>query len=94
MFDRWIIVQITAIVRGKVQGVYFRASTKQQADALGLIGYAINQADGSVLISAEGNAADIARLVNWLKQGPALASVDNIEQQLTAKTLQKRFFIG
>lgn len=89
-----LTVQITVIVRGKVQGVYFRASTKQQADILGLIGYAINQTDGSVLISAEGNAAEVDLLLIWLKHGPPLAIVESIEKRFTSKALEKRFFIG
>ena len=66
------------IVRGKVQGVWFRASTRAQAERLGLRGHARNLVDGSVEVLAIGDAAGIDALERWLHVGPPLARVDAV----------------
>lgn len=66
------------IVRGKVQGVWFRASTRQQAEQLGLSGHARNLADGGVEILAVGKAEAIDALERWLHVGPPQARVDAV----------------
>ena len=66
------------IVRGKVQGVWFRASTRAQAERLGLRGHARNLADGSVEVIAAGGADAINALERWLHVGPPLARVDAV----------------
>ena len=66
-------------VTGKVQGVYFRASTKKKAESLGLCGWCRNEADGSVCIEAEGSAEALAELVHWCHEGPELANVEKVE---------------
>ena len=66
------------IVRGKVQGVWFRASTRAQAERLGLRGHARNLADGSVEVIAAGDADAIDALERWLHVGPPLARVDAV----------------
>lgn len=63
------------IVTGKVQGVWFRASTRDEALRLGLAGHAHNLADGSVEVLAVGDAEAIAALEHWLHSGPPLARV-------------------
>tara|TARA_Y100001972_G_scaffold119036_1_gene159844 strand:+ start:6486 stop:6755 length:270 start_codon:yes stop_codon:yes gene_type:complete len=63
---------------GKVQGVYFRASTKDVAKALGLSGWVKNQADGSVLIHAEGDEKAVHQLIDWCKHGPEHAVVKSV----------------
>ncbi|GAB3386824.1 acylphosphatase [Lysobacter fragariae] len=68
------------IVKGKVQGVWFRASTREQADALGLRGHARNLADGSVEVLAVGEPAAIDQLARWLQRGPPMARVDDVER--------------
>ena len=68
-----------ARVRGRVQGVWFRASTAERAAALGLRGRAENLPDGSVLVHAAGAAAAVEALVAWLHRGPPLARVDAVE---------------
>ncbi len=70
-----------ARVRGRVQGVWFRASTAERASALGLRGRAENLPDGSVLVHAAGTAAAVAALVEWLHRGPPLARVDTVEAE-------------
>lgn len=66
-------------VTGLVQGVWFRASTKEQAELIGITGFVRNQADGSVYLEAEGSEEDLEVLVKWLRQGPSAARVDNLE---------------
>ena len=68
-------------VAGKVQGVWFRASTREQALALGLRGYANNLADGTVEVLAVGEEAAVARLAEWLGHGPAQARVDRVMRE-------------
>ncbi|MBA2238212.1 MAG: acylphosphatase, partial [Lysobacter sp.] len=57
------------IVSGKVQGVWFRASTRDRALALGLSGHAKNLPDGSVEVLASGDPAAVEALAEWLRQG-------------------------
>jgi acylphosphatase len=66
-------------VRGRVQGVWFRASTAERAAALGLRGRAENCPDGSVLVHAAGEAAALDLLIEWLHRGPPMARVDAVE---------------
>jgi acylphosphatase len=68
------------IVSGKVQGVWFRASARDQAQALGLRGSARNLPDGRVDVLAVGDAAAIDALAAWLRQGPPLAHVEDLER--------------
>lgn len=66
-------------VSGRVQGVFFRASTREQALRLGLDGSAVNLADGAVEVVAAGAPAALAALEAWLRHGPAQARVDAVE---------------
>lgn len=66
-------------VFGKVQGVWFRAATREQALMLGLSGYAVNLPDGSVQVQAQGSVEALDRLELWLQHGPALARVSRVE---------------
>ena len=68
------------LVGGKVQGVWFRASARDQAQALGLRGHARNLADGRVEVLAVGDAAAIDELAAWLRVGPPLARVEELER--------------
>ncbi len=66
------------LVSGKVQGVFFRASTCSRARQLGLSGYARNLQDGRVEVLASGDDAALETLAAWLKQGPPAARVDAV----------------
>ena len=68
------------LIIGKVQGVWFRAATCEQAMRLGLHGHARNLADGRVEVLAVGDADAIEHLANWLHRGPPLARVDAVER--------------
>ncbi|WP_323758300.1 acylphosphatase [Roseivirga sp.] len=65
-------------VTGKVQGVYFRASSQEQARRLGIKGWCKNEPDGSVLIIAEGSDENLNALVSWCHHGPSNASVEKV----------------
>ena len=71
-----MIKHVTINVTGKVQGVFFRASTLDQAKALGLNGFVRNEHDGSVYIEAEGSVEHLDKFIAWCKQGPPSAHVD------------------
>lgn len=66
-------------VTGRVQGVFFRDSTRQVAQSLKVTGYARNVSDGSVEVLACGSAEALERLGDWLKSGPPSARVENVE---------------
>jgi acylphosphatase len=65
-------------VSGRVQGVFFRASTRQEALRLGLCGYARNLPDGRVEVVASGSADAMNALERWLWQGPPAARVGEV----------------
>jgi acylphosphatase len=68
---------ISIVVKGTVQGVFFRASAKEKADLFGIAGFVRNEFDGSVYIEAEGNETQMLEFVSWCKQGPQLANVES-----------------
>ena len=67
------------LVTGRVQGVFFRASTQREAQKLGVTGYAHNLPDGSVEVLACGDTAAVEQLKEWLWQGPPGARVSEVE---------------
>lgn len=66
-------------VRGRVQGVWFRDSTRREAERLGVTGHAVNLADGGVEVLASGTVQALDELADWLGKGPPLASVGTVE---------------
>ena len=68
------------LVSGKVQGVYFRHSTRLQANRLLIRGSASNLPDGAVEVLAQGTAAAVEELRVWLQRGPAQARVDEVRE--------------
>jgi acylphosphatase len=66
-------------VSGRVQGVFFRASTRQKATELGCSGYARNLPDGRVEVLAVAEPEAIQTLIDWLWRGPPAAQVANVE---------------
>jgi len=80
------------IVGGRVQGVWFRAATREQALKLGVSGYAKNLPDGRVEVLASGTDEALAALEGWLWQGPPLAKVDSVDRQdLASATITPGF---
>ena len=69
------------IVSGRVQGVFYRASTREQALRLGLAGHVKNRFDGSVEVLARGEAEALDALERWLLQGPPAARVETVDRE-------------
>lgn len=65
-------------VFGQVQGVFFRQTAKEQANQLGITGFARNEPDGTVYIEAEGDEEKINQFIEWCKTGSQLAEVADI----------------
>ena len=69
------------LVRGKVQGVYFRASARERALELRLRGIVRNLRDGRVEILIQGDSTSLERFLDWCRQGPPNARVDDLQAQ-------------
>jgi len=69
---------IHCFISGRVQGVWYRASTQKEAQKLGITGWARNLPDGRVEVMACGEPAQLAKLHAWLKRGPTLAEVSEV----------------
>ena len=67
------------VVTGRVQGVFYRQSTREAAQALGLAGWVRNQPDGTVVLEAIGPLLALERLIAWCQEGPPAARVDRVE---------------
>jgi acylphosphatase len=67
------------VAHGRVQGVFFRDSTRQRADAAGVAGWVANRPDGTVEAVFEGDADAVEQLVTWMAGGPRGASVERTE---------------
>jgi len=78
-------------VSGRVQGVFFRASTRNIALELNLAGHAINMRNGDVEVIACGAENAIDQLLEWLRHGPPLATVASVEEVVTGCTNPDRF---
>jgi len=70
----------TLRIRGKVQGVYYRESSRREAMRLGLTGWVRNLSDGSVEAVAEGSPEALEQFVAWCRQGPPQAQVTDVER--------------
>ncbi|RLF27691.1 MAG: acylphosphatase [Thermoplasmata archaeon] len=67
------------LISGRVQGVWFRGSTKDKAEQLGLHGWVKNTNDGKVEAVFEGEENAINEMIKWCHHGPPLAKVENVE---------------
>jgi acylphosphatase len=70
------------LVTGRVQGVFFRASTARKASELGVSGHAINLDDGRVEVLAWGAPTAVEALCEWLRKGPPAARVDDLDVRI------------
>lgn len=82
-------IRVRLIVEGRVQGVWFRDSTRTQATELGVFGWVKNRRDGSVEVLAEGPEDKVEKLVEWCHQGPSHASVSRVTK--TTEEWQREF---
>ncbi len=67
------------VVRGDVQGVFFRASCEQEARRLGVAGWVSNRRDGAVEATFEGDDGAVEAMIEWARRGPPRATVDAID---------------
>ncbi|MDQ3111877.1 MAG: acylphosphatase [Bacteroidota bacterium] len=70
--------RISITVSGKVQGVFYRASTEKKAAQIGLTGFVRNEANGNVYIEVQGTEEKLDEFVKWCSRGPDGARVDKI----------------
>ena len=70
---------VHVLIFGRVQGVWFRASTKQKADQLGLTGWVRNTDDGNVEAVFEGVEEIVNEMLEWCHKGPPLSKVEKVE---------------
>ncbi len=71
--------RVVLLVRGRVQGVFFRAATQREARRLGVTGWVKNRNDGTVEVLAEGDEDAIKEFTNWANHGPSAARVDAVD---------------
>ena len=76
--------RVHALITGTVQGVFYRASTQNEAKKLDLTGYVRNLPDGSVELEAQGDSADVDALLAWCRQGPPDAEVARITSEVVS----------
>lgn len=81
-------------VHGRVQGVFFRASTRERALLLGLSGYAKNLPDGRVEVVASGSAEALDELDGWLHHGPPAARVETVRREPLPEQTLRGFVTG
>ena len=81
---------VQIILKGKVQGVFFRKFTKITADELGIKGFVKNMFDGSVYIEACGEGTQLEKFIQWCKHGPEHALVTEAE----VKEIEQRKFLS
>ncbi len=74
-------VAAEVVVTGHVQGVFFRAAMREQAERLGVTGWVSNEADGSVRAHLEGGPDAVDALVGWCAQGPPAARVEDVRRE-------------
>ena len=86
-------VRVRAVITGRVQGVWFRDSCREQARALHVAGFARNRSDGAVEAEFEGPPAAVARMVAWCREGPPRAHVEAVTTEELAPTGDPRFTI-
>ena len=68
-------------IKGRVQGVFFRESTRRVAEGLGITGHAINLGNGDVEVLACGTPEALDQLAEWLKDGPRMANVSSVHSE-------------
>ena len=75
-------IRVRLFIQGRVQGVWFRDSTRQEALRFGVTGWVRNVPDGRVEVLVEGPAEKVRMLIDWCHQGPPLARVDRVQELL------------
>jgi acylphosphatase len=73
------LARAQVVISGRVQGVFFRAKTRDQAQARGLTGWVRNLPDGRVAAVFEGDREKIDSMLDWCRKGPSYAAVDEVQ---------------
>jgi len=73
------MIHLDIVVKGKVQGVFYRAATKAVADQLGVKGFIKNEQNGDVSIAAEADGLALEMFLDWCNEGPQHANVTSVE---------------
>ena len=84
---------LRCFVSGRVQGVFYRASTRHEAERLGLTGYARNLSDGRVEVLVCGAKSSVEDLCAWLSKGPAQAQVSSVTYEASDAVPPNSFMI-
>ncbi|MCP4288730.1 MAG: acylphosphatase [Gammaproteobacteria bacterium] len=84
---------VRCLVSGRVQGVFFRASTREQALTLGITGYVRNLADSRVEVMACGEREAIDQLRKWLTRGPSAAQVTGVSCEPQESLMYQNFTV-
>jgi len=86
-------VRRRVVVRGNVQGVFFRDSARREASSRGVAGWVTNRPDGAVEAVFEGDADAVQALVDWCARGPRGADVDSVDETTEGPEGLSRFEI-
>lgn len=70
---------VHVMITGRVQGVWFRATTRQKAEQIGITGWVRNTRDGCVEAIFEGEENCVKEMIEWCHRGPPLAKIENVE---------------
>jgi acylphosphatase len=73
-----VSARVELVIEGEVQGVFYRASARDEAERLGLTGFVRNLPDGAVEIVAEGDRRKLEELIAWCRRGPPAAKVEEV----------------
>ena len=87
------MTRVRVRVRGRVQGVFFRADARERAESLGIAGWIRNAEDGSVEAAFEGDEERVQSMVEWCRRGPAGARVDEVEVEPQEPTGETGFHV-
>ena len=74
-------IRVRLIIEGRVQGVWFRESTRKEAARLGVYGWVRNRPDGTVEVVAEGPEDKVRKLAAWCRHGPTSARVTRVQER-------------
>jgi acylphosphatase len=83
--------RLAITVSGKVQGVFYRATTEKTARQLGITGFVQNESNGDVYIEAQGTEEQLQQLLDWCKRGPERAVVSAVSKKEIGLQEEKEF---
>jgi len=87
------IVRARLVVRGRVQGVWFRGATQEEARRLAVAGWVRNRHDGAVEAEVEGTRAAVEALIAWARRGPSAARVTDVTVEWVVATGERGFVV-